>query len=214
MGKKGRHVVPNENGGWDVKAPGAGQVSAHTDTKRQAIDRAREIVRDAGGGEVVIHGQSGRFVEGRTAQHRGAMLPSDAKGGVKRHSGAKGGQTTYTARVERDGRFWLIHVPELDRYTQARNLREVEEMARDLVAVMLDVDPGSVVLDVQLVLPDVVREHLEAAERLRAESAAANTAAAAESRAAARELAALGMPIRDIGAALGISHQRAHQLVS
>jgi hypothetical protein len=36
----------------------------------------------------------------------------------------------------RDGRFWLIHVPEIDRHTQARHLREIDTMARDLVAVM------------------------------------------------------------------------------
>lgn len=31
-----RHVVPNDNGGWDVKAPGAGRASAHADTQKQA----------------------------------------------------------------------------------------------------------------------------------------------------------------------------------
>ena len=44
----------------------------------------------------------------------------------------------YTARVTRDDRFWLIHVPEIDRFTQARHLREVEAMARDLIAGTLD----------------------------------------------------------------------------
>jgi len=121
---------------------------------------------------------------------------------------------TYTARVERDGRLWLIHVPEIDRYTQARNLREVETMARDLVAVMLDVEPDSFDLVVEVVLPENVREHVAAAERLRAESTRANAAAAEEARAAARGLAAAGLPVRDIGIALGVSHQRAHQLLN
>ena len=44
----------------------------------------------------------------------------------------------YTYNVTRDGRFWLIHVPELDRSTQARNLREVDEMAVDLISVITD----------------------------------------------------------------------------
>lgn len=120
----------------------------------------------------------------------------------------------YTARVERDGRFWLVHVPEIDRYTQARNLREVEAMARDLVAVMLEVEPDSFELDIELELPEPVRAHLAAAERLRAESTRANAAAAEEARAAARGLAAAGLPVRDIGIALGVSHQRAHQLLT
>lgn len=52
-----RHVVPNEDGGWDVKKPGAGRASAHTDTQAQAVARAKEIVGRAGGGEVRIHGR-------------------------------------------------------------------------------------------------------------------------------------------------------------
>ena len=56
-----RHVVPNPSGGWDVTKPGAGRASAHTDTQQQAIDRAREIVTNRGGGEVRIHGRDGRI---------------------------------------------------------------------------------------------------------------------------------------------------------
>ena len=61
-----RHVVPNEDGGWDVKAPGAERASAHTDTQKQAQDRAREIVRNAGGGEVVTHGRDGQIRDSDT----------------------------------------------------------------------------------------------------------------------------------------------------
>jgi hypothetical protein len=43
---------------------------------------------------------------------------------------------TYRVDVERDGRFWLIHVPAVERWTQARNVREIEPMARDLIAIM------------------------------------------------------------------------------
>ncbi len=32
--------------------------------------------------------------------------------------------TTYHARVVRGDVFWLVHVPEIDHYTQARNLGE------------------------------------------------------------------------------------------
>lgn len=56
-----RHVVPNSSGGWDVKAPGASRASAHTDTQAQAIARAKEIVDNAGGGEVRIHGRDGQI---------------------------------------------------------------------------------------------------------------------------------------------------------
>lgn len=120
----------------------------------------------------------------------------------------------YTANVTRDGRFWLIHVPEIDRYTQARHLREITTMSSDLIVVMTGEDPAAVELDVHIRRPAGVDEHLARAARLREESQRAQAAAAAELRQAARELKDTGMPLRDIGQLLDISYQRAHQLVS
>lgn len=56
-----RHVVPNSDGGWDVKKPGASRASAHTETQKEATNRAKDIVRNAGGGEVRIHGRDGKI---------------------------------------------------------------------------------------------------------------------------------------------------------
>ena len=56
-----RHVVPNPDGGWDVRAPGAQRASAHLDKQSDAINRAREIVTNVGGGEVRIHDRKGRI---------------------------------------------------------------------------------------------------------------------------------------------------------
>ena len=123
--------------------------------------------------------------------------------------------STYAATAERDGKFWFVRVtgPDFDYATQARNLREVDLMARDLVATVLDIDPESVQVDVTVLLPESARSHLSNAERLRAEAARANASAANEARAAAKELAESGLTLRDIGQALGVSYQRAHQLV-
>ena len=120
---------------------------------------------------------------------------------------------TYRATVERDGRFWLVRVEGVG-VTQARHLRELEEMARDLIAVMTETDATTVEVDFDFVLAASVRQHLDRAAELRVESARANSAAAAEVRAAARELADDGLPQRDIGRLLGISHQRANQLLA
>lgn len=46
-----RHVVPTPEDGWDVEAPNAQRSSTHLDTQAAAIDRAREIVHNLGGGE-------------------------------------------------------------------------------------------------------------------------------------------------------------------
>ena len=61
-----RHVVPNPEGGWDVTAPGGSRASAHRDTQAAAQDRARAIVGNLGGGEVVIHGRDGRVRDSDT----------------------------------------------------------------------------------------------------------------------------------------------------
>lgn len=117
--------------------------------------------------------------------------------------------------VKRDGKFWLVYVPEVDRWTQARSLKEVTPMATDLAALMLRVDEEDIeVADVVIELPEHVRQRMADAERLRKEAAAANHAAAEASREAARELKADGLTVRDIGEAMDVSYQRAHQLVS
>ena len=54
-----RNVVPNPEGGWDVTGAGERR-SAHTDKQADAIARAKEIVGNAGGGEVSIHGRDGK----------------------------------------------------------------------------------------------------------------------------------------------------------
>lgn len=56
-----RHVVPNPSGGWDVKKPGAPRASAHAKTQAQAQDRARAILGNAGGGEMLTHGRDGQI---------------------------------------------------------------------------------------------------------------------------------------------------------
>jgi predicted nucleotidyltransferase len=118
--------------------------------------------------------------------------------------------TTYEATVTRGERYWVIYVPAIDRYTQARHLRELEAMTADLIEVMTGARPEEIRYDIQL--PDDVVKHLKSAERLRAMAAAAQSDAAAEVRAAARTLHSAGVPLRDVGRVLGVSYQRAHQL--
>ncbi|MFS0729445.1 DUF2188 domain-containing protein [Curtobacterium sp. 1P10AnD] len=47
--------------GWDVRAGGASRASAHTSTQADAINRGRQIVGNAGGGELNIHGRNGQI---------------------------------------------------------------------------------------------------------------------------------------------------------
>jgi hypothetical protein len=75
-----RHVVPNPSGGWDIVKGHAERRSAHVSTQSEAIDRARRIVTNSGGGEVVIHGKDGRIRDSDTiSPRRDPMPPRDRK---------------------------------------------------------------------------------------------------------------------------------------
>ena len=50
----------------------------------------------------------------------------------------------YAGRVYRDGRWYMIEIPEIDGLTQADSKDEVEHMAKDLIAVTLDCDISEV----------------------------------------------------------------------
>jgi Uncharacterized protein conserved in bacteria (DUF2188) len=68
MPKPERRIVqPNkERGGWDVVKPGAQRSSAHEGTKREAMDRGRQILRRAGGGELTERDKQGRIKDSDT----------------------------------------------------------------------------------------------------------------------------------------------------
>lgn len=71
-GPKTHHVVPNKDGGWDVARGGASRSSGHFETKREAIDRGREISRNQGT-EFRIHNKDGRI--GSSDSHGGDPNP-------------------------------------------------------------------------------------------------------------------------------------------
>lgn len=56
-----RIVQPSPEGGWDVTQRGGQRASAHLPTQADAIDRAKEIVGNLGGGEVEIRGRDGQI---------------------------------------------------------------------------------------------------------------------------------------------------------
>ena len=60
MARKEHHVVPNKNGGWDVKINDAGHRTYHTRKKSTAVKKARAISRRHGS-ELVIHNSKGRI---------------------------------------------------------------------------------------------------------------------------------------------------------
>lgn len=53
-----RWVIPHD-GGWAVAKEDRERVSARFDTQGEAIQRAREIIHNAGGGELIVQAADG-----------------------------------------------------------------------------------------------------------------------------------------------------------
>ncbi len=54
------HVLPNPNGGWDIKRGGSKKVIKHWEIKKDAVAHARQISRKQKT-ELVIRDKKGRF---------------------------------------------------------------------------------------------------------------------------------------------------------
>jgi len=121
---------------------------------------------------------------------------------------------TYTAVAEQSGRWWAITVSELlGVFSQAKRLDRVEAMARDAIAVYLGVPAESFEIVVREVLDASTARAIDEAIASREAAAASQRVATAKSREAALALRRRGLPQRDIGRLLKVSHQRVAQLL-
>jgi predicted RNase H-like HicB family nuclease len=117
----------------------------------------------------------------------------------------------YTVECVRSGDWWAITVPELRGvFSQARRLDQVEPMAREAIALMLDVDVDSFHVEVKPKVPDEVVRARQARSALREAEQSAEEA----TRHAATELLRQGYTVRDAGKLLGISPQRVSQITA
>jgi predicted RNase H-like HicB family nuclease len=117
--------------------------------------------------------------------------------------------TTYRVECRRSGGWWAISVLDLRGvHSQARRLDQVPGMAREAIALMLDVAPDTIQVEVTPEVPSPVSQALEArrAARLAEEIAEQATTAAAQA------LLDDGYTVRDAGALLGLSPQRISQI--
>lgn len=63
-----RLVVPAGEGAWRVVVPGSKRASAQSDTRSEAEARGREILRNAGGGELRVYGDDGMLLAARVVR--------------------------------------------------------------------------------------------------------------------------------------------------
>lgn len=122
--------------------------------------------------------------------------------------------TTYRATAHREGRWWAIEIPAAGAVTQARRVADVQWMARECVALTLDVSEDDVAIDVEFVLPDDARAEWESSRAL-AEHARADAAEAARlARNVVARMREQGYTYAEMASVLGLSAQRVHQLAN
>jgi hypothetical protein len=80
MSPNRRIVGPHPDGGWQIKAPNSKRASVRNERQEPLIDRAREIVRNTGGGEVTIQNRRGQIRDSDTIKPgRDPFPPRDRK---------------------------------------------------------------------------------------------------------------------------------------
>jgi len=119
---------------------------------------------------------------------------------------------SYDVTARKDGRWWLVNIPELDAAGQARNATEIEEVAREIIGLWLDANPNSFDVKLDVEIPGDARAAWERAKTLEAAARKESAEAAAFARHAVASLRAEGLTYKDAGIVLGLSPQRVQQL--
>ena len=117
---------------------------------------------------------------------------------------------SYTARCERSGRWWAVSFPEVPGvFTQARRLDQVDDEARDALALFLDVPPGSLEIRLDVVVsPEWAPLVADVQERRANVERSQEEARGAVRRALEVLVEREGLPTRDVGRLLDLSYQR------
>lgn len=61
---------------------------------------------------------------------------------------------SFNAIVHPEGSWWIIDIPELGQVTQARDAADIQAMATNLTATILDVDPSEVHIALSMQTPN------------------------------------------------------------
>ncbi len=120
----------------------------------------------------------------------------------------------YTVTAERSGKWWSLQCVEVPgAISQVAKLDQAADTIREAIAFVAEVPEDSIEIDVQPVIPRLVRNALDAAVEARTEAARLTFRAATDVRRAAALLHDDKLTNREIGVVLGISHQRVNQLL-
>lgn len=79
MARNDRYIRETAKGDWAVRKEGHRRATVRASNQRDAIERARRVVRNEGGGEIRVVNRSGKIVNSRTVP-RPRKQPSRAAG--------------------------------------------------------------------------------------------------------------------------------------
>ena len=122
--------------------------------------------------------------------------------------------TSYKVTAQRAGKYWHLSIDGLTQGTQAKSLTEAPEMAADLISILTGEDPSTLDISLAIHMPERIRILQDDASRYRAEAERTRALAQRKTREAAQLMRSEGMAVKDIGRVLGVSHQRASQILS
>jgi len=120
-----------------------------------------------------------------------------------------------TVTAQRSGKWWVLECAESGSVSQCSTLTQADAEMREAIAFQMGLAEDAFDITVQIVAPMDFLLQVSEAEQLHSEAARlSRKAAVARARAAKTLSHHYSMSIRDIGRVMGISYQRAQQLVA
>ena len=120
---------------------------------------------------------------------------------------------TLEATAYKEGKWWMVSIPDIDGLTQCKTIEKIPEQAADLAAVILDVPADQVTVNVAYTLPADAEAANESWHQAQGQLAAAKANVDARLADLARTLKDQGYTLKDIGALTGYTFQRIAQIL-
>lgn len=120
---------------------------------------------------------------------------------------------TLEANAYKEGKWWMVSIPEIDGLTQCKTIDQIPAQAADLAAISLDVPADQVAINVSYRLPEDAKAAAESWHLAQRQLTAAKTDAEQRFTDYARTLKKQGYTLKDIGGITGYTFQRIAQIL-
>lgn len=117
------------------------------------------------------------------------------------------------ATAYKEGRWWMISIPEIDALSQATTIESVPAVAADLAAIVLNVPAEDVAVHISYRLPEAAVRAEEDWQHAKEDLSAAEAKVTDTLREYIRTLRGSGYTLKDIGQVTGYTFQRISQIL-